>query len=76
MIFVFCFFSHSSPSIFFILLSLLYFPYSLTMSFLDIVLGAFLLYALFTGENGLFIELASLISLIRNLYCNKMLLYD
>jgi membrane protein required for colicin V production len=39
------------------------------MSFLDIILGAFLLYALFTGiKNGLFIELASLISLILGIY--------
>jgi membrane protein required for colicin V production len=39
------------------------------MSFLDIVLGAFLLYALFKGmKNGLFIELASLLSLILGIY--------
>jgi membrane protein required for colicin V production len=39
------------------------------MSFLDIVLGALLLYALFKGmKNGLFIELASLISLILGIY--------
>jgi membrane protein required for colicin V production len=39
------------------------------MSFLDILLGAFLLYALFKGiKNGLFIELASLLSLILGIY--------
>lgn len=39
------------------------------MSFLDIILGAFLIYALFKGmKNGLFIELASLISLILGIY--------
>ncbi|WP_091428969.1 CvpA family protein [Flavobacterium degerlachei] len=39
------------------------------MSFLDIVLGSLLIYALFKGiKNGLFIELASLISLILGIY--------
>ena len=39
------------------------------MSFLDIVLGALLLYALYKGIiNGLFVELASLISLILGIY--------
>jgi membrane protein required for colicin V production len=57
------------PSIFFILLSLFYSLYSLTMSFLDIVLGSLLLYALYKGiKNGLFIELASLISLLLGIY--------
>jgi membrane protein required for colicin V production len=57
------------PSIFFILLSLFYSPYYYTMSFLDIVLGSLLLYALYKGiKNGLFIELASLVSLILGIY--------
>ena len=39
------------------------------MSFFDIVLGALLLYALYKGiKNGLFVELASLISLILGIY--------
>jgi membrane protein required for colicin V production len=39
------------------------------MGFLDIVLGSLLLYALYKGiKNGLFIELASLISLILGIY--------
>lgn len=39
------------------------------MGFLDIVLGGMLLYALFKGmKNGLFIELASLISLVLGIY--------
>ena len=39
------------------------------MSFLDTVLGALLLYALYKGIiNGLFVELASLISLILGIY--------
>ena len=39
------------------------------MHFLDIVLGALLLYALFKGlKNGLFIEMASLISLVLGIY--------
>jgi membrane protein required for colicin V production len=39
------------------------------MSFLDIILGALMLYALFKGmKNGLFIELASLISLVLGIY--------
>tara|TARA_R110000868_G_scaffold167991_3_gene402571 strand:- start:8159 stop:8695 length:537 start_codon:yes stop_codon:yes gene_type:complete len=39
------------------------------MGILDIVLGALLIYALFKGmKNGLFIELASLISLILGIY--------
>jgi membrane protein required for colicin V production len=63
---IFClFFSHSSPLYF--LYSFIFALFSLFFNyefFLDIVLGAFL-YALFTGmKNGLFIELASLISLI------------
>jgi len=43
--------------------------YSLTMSFLDIVLGVLLVYGLYQGiKNGLFVELASLISLILGIY--------
>ena len=39
------------------------------MGILDIVLGALLIYALFKGmKNGLFVELASLISLILGIY--------
>ena len=39
------------------------------MGFLDMVLGALLLYALYKGiKNGLFVELASLISLILGIY--------
>jgi membrane protein required for colicin V production len=39
------------------------------MGFLDIVLGSLLLYALYKGiKNGLFIELASLISLLLGIY--------
>lgn len=39
------------------------------MSFLDIVLGGLLLFALYKGiKNGLFVELASLISLILGIY--------
>ncbi|MBC5839449.1 CvpA family protein [Flavobacterium muglaense] len=39
------------------------------MGFLDIVLGALLIYALYKGmKNGLFIELASLLSLILGIY--------
>ena len=39
------------------------------MSFLDIVLGVLLVYGLFQGiKNGLFVELASLISLILGIY--------
>lgn len=39
------------------------------MSFLDIVLGALLVYGFFKGlRNGLFIELASLISLLAGIY--------
>ena len=40
-----------------------------TMSFLDIILGALLLYALYNGiKNGLFVAFASLISLIVGIY--------
>ena len=43
--------------------------YSYYMSFLDIVLGILLVYGLFQGiRNGLFVELASLISLILGIY--------
>lgn len=43
--------------------------YSDYMSFLDIVLGVLLAYGLFQGiRNGLFVELASLISLILGIY--------
>ena len=43
--------------------------YSYYMSFLDIVLGVLLVYGLFQGiRNGLFVELASLISLILGIY--------
>ena len=39
------------------------------MSFLDIVLGALLVYSLYKGiKNGLFVELASLISLVVGVY--------
>ena len=39
------------------------------MSFLDIVLGVFLVYALYNGlKNGLFVELASLISLVVGIF--------
>jgi membrane protein required for colicin V production len=39
------------------------------MGFLDIVLGSLLLYALYKGiKNGLFVELASLISLLLGIY--------
>ncbi|MEO8233991.1 MAG: CvpA family protein [Flavobacterium sp.] len=39
------------------------------MSFLDIVLGALLVYSLYKGiKNGLFVELASLISLVLGIY--------
>jgi membrane protein required for colicin V production len=39
------------------------------MSFLDIVLGALLVYALYKGiKNGLFVELASLISLVVGIF--------
>ena len=55
-----------------ILLSLLFILYSFIsfyMSFLDIVLGVILVLGLFKGiRNGLFVELASLISLILGIY--------
>jgi len=39
------------------------------MSVLDIILGGFLVYALYKGfQNGLFVELASLVSLILGIY--------
>lgn len=39
------------------------------MSFLDIILGALLVYALYNGlKNGLFVELASLVSLVLGIY--------
>ncbi len=42
---------------------------SFYMSVLDIILGGFLVYALYKGfQNGLFVELASLISLVLGIY--------
>ena len=52
-----------------ILLSLFFILFSINMSFLDIVLGVLLAYGLIQGiRNGLFVELASLISLILGIY--------
>lgn len=51
------------------LYSIIFVLYSTIMSFLDIVLGSLLLYAVFKGlVNGLFAELASLISLLLGVY--------
>ena len=51
------------------LLSLFFILHSFTMSFLDIVLGVILVIGVFKGiKNGLFVELASLISLILGIY--------
>lgn len=52
-----------------ILLSLFFILFSLYMSFLDIILGGLLVYGLYQGlKNGLFVELASLISLVLGIY--------
>ena len=65
---------YSLYSILFILFSLFYSLYSILfilfyMSFLYIVLGVILVVGLFKGiKNGLFVELASLISLILGIY--------
>ena len=52
-----------------ILLSLFFILFSVNMSFLDIILGVLLAFGLIQGiRNGLFVELASLISLILGIY--------
>lgn len=52
-----------------ILLSLLFILFSYFMGFLDIILGALLAFALYKGiANGLFIELASFLSLLVGVY--------
>ena len=54
---------------FLFVLSLFFTLYSSHMSFLDIVLGSLLVYGLYQGiKNGLFVELASLISLLLGIY--------
>lgn len=57
------------PVFFSVLLSLLFYLFSITMGFIDIVLAALLVFGLIKGlRNGLFVELASLISLFVGIY--------